>query len=179
VTIPTKVLAILETIQKKYSGNMANRLYSSIPTDYQQYVDFIFALNSITINDANIKLLFQIVTDALNGSVNISGIFQQYTEATFQVVTLNQQIDEILSNKNMVKALTGATGTFSLTKTFILAPVYSYYIMMYGMPAFGVGFDPARITALATVLKAHGIKPYGDSDTVSGGDGGGFENVTI
>ena len=51
-------------------------------------------------------------------------------------------------------------GEFVITKTFKLAAVYSYYIILYGLPAFGVGFDTTKLTLLVDILRRQGIDPF-------------------
>jgi hypothetical protein len=41
-----------------------------------------------------------------------------------------------------------------------LAPLYSYYIYLYGMPAYGVGFDATKLSLLATIMTKYGLNPY-------------------
>ena len=38
--------------------------------------------------------------------------------------------------------------------------IYSYYIYLYGMPAYGVGFDATKLSLLATILTKYGVNPY-------------------
>ena len=53
-----------------------------------------------------------------------------------------------------------ATGQLAITKTFKLANVFNCYLIIYGMPAPGVGFDPVKINFLVKILKQNGIDPY-------------------
>jgi hypothetical protein len=53
-----------------------------------------------------------------------------------------------------------STGQLSVNKTFKLAPVFNLYILIYGMPEFGVGFDQIKISYLIDILKQNGIDPY-------------------
>ena len=56
---------------------------------------------------------------------------------------------EILSDKNVgVIENTFSYSNMSVTKAFTLAPVFNYYIMIYGLPVPGVGFDPVKIAFL-------------------------------
>jgi hypothetical protein len=48
----------------------------------------------------------------------------------------------------------------SITKTFTLAPIFNYYIIIFGMPAYGVGFDPVKVYFLEQILKNMGVNPY-------------------
>jgi hypothetical protein len=70
-------------------------------------------------------------------------------------------VNDILSNKNekFVEVAT-ATGQLTIVKTFKLAAVFNYYIIIYGMPAYGVGFDPTKINFLVTILEGLGVDPF-------------------
>ena len=70
------------------------------------------------------------------------------------------KIDDILSGKNEVSALGDVQGEISISKTFKLAPLYSYYIYLYGMPAYGVGFDASKLSLLVSILNKYDINPY-------------------
>ena len=48
----------------------------------------------------------------------------------------------------------------SLTQTLKLANVFNYYIMIYGMPSMGEGFDPVKVAYLVDILSSNGIDPY-------------------
>jgi hypothetical protein len=74
---------------------------------------------------------------------------------------LNKKNDDILSGKNEVSALGDTSGQIAISKTFKLAPLYSYYIYLYGMPVYGVGFDATKLSLLSTILNKYGINPYG------------------
>ena len=74
---------------------------------------------------------------------------------------LNKKNDDILSGKNEVKAIGGCTsGKLSISKTFKLSPIYSYYIHLYGMPAYGVGFDATKLSLLSSIMKKYGMDPF-------------------
>jgi hypothetical protein len=73
---------------------------------------------------------------------------------------LNAKVDDILSGKNDTVAMGNTSGEITITKTFKLAPLYSYYIYLYGMPAYGVGFDAAKLSLLVTIMNKYGVNPY-------------------
>ena len=92
--------------------------------------------------------------------VNLSqGDPHERTEEQRKIINERQKkVDEILSGKNEIKAMHGdVCGEFVIAKTFKLAPLYSYYIHLYGMPAFGVGFDPKKLQLVKAILSKHGI----------------------
>jgi hypothetical protein len=79
---------------------------------------------------------------------------------TVKNTILEKRIEDILSGKNEIAAMDDTCGEFVITKTFKLAAVYSYYITLYGLPAFGVGFDTTKLSLLVDILRRHGIEPF-------------------
>ena len=53
-----------------------------------------------------------------------------------------------------------ATGTLAMEKVFNLTPLFSYYINTYGLPEYGKGFDPERLSNILNILNENGINPY-------------------
>ena len=78
---------------------------------------------------------------------------------------LEKRIEDILSGKNEKDVIADTRGGFGLTKTFTLAPLFSYYIAAFGMPAFGVGFDKDKLSLIQQILVAAGIDPFTKSIT--------------
>jgi hypothetical protein len=107
-----------------------------------------------------LRLLFKIANDGLLGALNSKTLNADNVDLNFQVLMLNKKVDDILSGKNEVKALGDTSGEISITKTFKLAPLYSYYIYLYGMPEYGVGFDAAKLSLLVAIMNKYGINPY-------------------
>jgi hypothetical protein len=98
--------------------------------------------------------------DGIQGTMNAYTIFTQNISLTLNNIILEKRIADILSGKNEVKAMSDTCGQFTATKTFVLAPLFSYYIMMYGLPVFGVGFDSEKLATILKVLTSNGIDPY-------------------
>ena len=65
---------------------------------------------------------------------------------------LQQQIEEILSNKNESYAFT-TQGQYNLTQDYTLAPIFTEYIKKYGLPAYGEGFNPDKLLLLKSDLE--------------------------
>lgn len=153
----------LKTIEKFYIRNIANKNYEEIPNDYNKYVTLYFVLYKVlqrTI-DPKLKLLFKITQEALLGAMNSYVIYGDNLFLKLENKNLQNQINDILSNKNeKVVELANATGQLNITKSFKLASVFNNYILIYGLPKYGVGFDPAKIAFLADLLKKKGIDPY-------------------
>jgi len=97
----------------------------------------------------------------LQGAINAYALYGTNIALTIDKVGLKKTIEDILSGKNeKFIEMAQATGQLVITKTFKLAPLFNYYIIVYGMPAFGVGFDPIKIKFLTDVLVKNGINPY-------------------
>ena len=146
-----------------YSSKMANKQYEQIPRDYDLYVDLYVSIDKVKQKIKNNKLLalIDIVEDALMGAINSYALYGYNISLNLDKVGLKKTIDDILTGKNeKVVEMAQATGQLNITKSFKLAPVFNYYIIIYGMPAYGVGFDPIKINFLVDILKSKGINPY-------------------
>ena len=134
----------LKHIETDYVNKMAKRAFLTIPDSVPAFL----------------RLLLQIARDGMDGALNSRKLFSDNAELDIRVLMLNKKNDDILSGKNEVKAIGSTTGNISITKTFRLVPLYSYYIYLYGMPAYGVGFDATKLSLLATILNKYGVNPY-------------------
>jgi hypothetical protein len=163
VLFNSNTITALDIIQLNYVKKMADRNYLAIPSSMEEYL----LLNNIVANEitsqtnANLRRLLQLANDAMSGALHSKTLNTDNTDLNLQNLLLNRRIEDILSGKNEVKAMGSTEGEFVITKTFKLAPLYSYYIYLYGMPAYGVGFDPAKLNILATMLQKYNINPYG------------------
>jgi len=161
--ITTSYYNTLQKIHDFYGLQMANRTYFNIPNDYDQYVQLYVILQQIQIKTKNssLLLLLKIAEDTLVGAINSYTLYGENLVLNVDKSGLQQKINDILSNKNeKFVEVAAATGQLAISKTFKLAPVFNYYIIIYGMPAFGVGFDPAKINFLVNMLQQHGINPF-------------------
>uniref|UniRef100_A0A6C0HC97 Capsid protein n=1 Tax=viral metagenome TaxID=1070528 RepID=A0A6C0HC97_9ZZZZ len=156
-------LVDLKVIQTFYSSKIKDKLYEHIPNDYDKYIKLYYAIEKIKSKITNQKLLtmVQIAQDTLQGAINAYALYGTNIALTIDKVGLKKTIEDILSGKNeKFIEMAQATGQLVITKTFKLAPLFNYYIIVYGMPAFGVGFDPIKIKFLTDVLVKNGINPY-------------------
>ena len=153
----------LNKVENNYVEKMAKRKFLEIPTSVPAYLTLNdILLSSISkMKNTNLRLLFQIARDGMDGSLKSRTLYMDNADLGIQVLTLNKKNDDILSGKNEVKAIASTTGQFTIRKTFKLGPLYSYYIYLYGMPAYGVGFDATKLSLLATIMTKYGLKPYG------------------
>jgi hypothetical protein len=159
----TDDLPSFKIIEMYYGSKMENKLYEQIPNDYNQYVELYVMVNKVKAKIKNEKLLIlvQIAQEALVGAINSYALYGSNIALTIDKVGLQKTIDDILSGKNeKFIEMAQATGQLTITKKFRLAPVFNYYIIIYGMPEFGVGFDPIKINFLVGVLQKMGINPY-------------------
>ncbi len=160
VQLSSLMVDTLTKIENNYVVKMANREYTSIPNDMFGYLTLSDTmLTSIAgQKNSNMKLLMQIALDGLTGALNSKSLSAENAELEINLAMLQKKVDEILSGKNEIKAMHGdVCGEFVIAKTFKLAPTYSYYIHLYGMPAFGVGFDPKKLQLVKAILAKNGI----------------------
>lgn len=156
-------LISFRNIEGLYSSKMAEKKYEQIPKDYNLYVELYVSIDKVKQKIKNNKLLtlIRIVEDALMGAINSYALYGYNISLNLDKVGLKKTIDDILSGKNeKVVEMAQASGQLNITKSFKLAPVFNYYIIIYGMPAYGVGFDPVKINFLVDILKSKGINPY-------------------
>ena len=152
----------LNIIQNQYVSKEALKKYLEIPELMSQYL----RLNDTMVSsigkqrNTNLRLLFQIANDGLLGALNSKTLNADNVDLNFQKLMLNKKVDDILAGKNEVSALGDTSGEISITKTFKLAPLYSYYIYLYGMPEYGVGFNAAKLSLLVAIMNKYGINPY-------------------
>ena len=152
----------LNIIQNQYVSKEAAKKYLEIPELMSQYLSLndTMTVSIAKQRNTNLRLLFNIANDGLLGALNSKTLNADNIDFNFQVLMLNKKVDDILSGKNEVVALGDVQGEFSITKTFKLAPLYSYYIYLYGMPAYGVGFDAGKLSLLVAIMNKYGSNPY-------------------
>jgi len=153
----------LRIIEGFYGENLANKTYYNIPTDYTQYAQYYVLLQTIQskIKNPSLSLLIQFAQDTLIGAINAYTLYSNNISLQLNVTTLQQKVQDILLSKNQqVVEVANTSGQLTITKTFTLAPLFNYYILIFGMPAYGVGFDPNKIAFLITILTQNGISPY-------------------
>jgi hypothetical protein len=156
------VIDILDEIDTRYTSNIANQQYQLIPTDLERYLVLHNTVYDTQLRQTNTNIvkLFKITNDGLHGSINTYALYTSNIQLSLNNILLQKKIDEILSGKNEQQAMSNTSGQFTATQTFVLAPLFSYYIVMYGMPAYGVGFDPVKLSIISNILTENGIDPY-------------------
>lgn len=156
----------LHTIYTQYTTLLADKSYELIPSNYTQYLALLNQIKSINVSDYQLQMLIFIAENALVGSINANTLYQRYAYDEIKVALLNKRIQEILSGKNVIETTSSTTGQFTATKTFKLAPLFSYYVYVYGMPAFGVGFDHNKLNFLKS-LPIFNVEDKPDTDTIA------------
>jgi hypothetical protein len=156
-------LESLHIIEQLYTSNLSSKNYVAIPTDFTAYLrlfDVVYRAQSKYAANPALALLFQITTEALTGAMNAFELNALNVELAVNNSYLQGVIDELLSGINRKKVLGENTGNISMRQTFELAPLFKYYIKIYGMPAPGAGFDPVKLNLVLTALENSGIAPY-------------------
>jgi hypothetical protein len=162
--ITNEELESLREIEEFYTSNLAEKTYTQIPTDFTRYLKLFDIVNKAYIKySANtaLALLFQITTEGLTGSMNAFGLNTLNVELDIQNTWYQDQLQQIINGVNVNPAFDQNIGTLSMVQTFELAPLFTYYIKMYGIPAPGVGFDPVKLNIVLAALENMGIDPYG------------------
>ena len=153
-------------IEKKYTSLLAENKFDSMQPDIIEYsilYDKISKLVlSTTTKDTMVQLLFKITLQGLMGSIHAFHLNAANIELQVKTLHLQDRIQTILSDKNTYAIMNtnnqhSNNNRMSLVKTVALAPVYSYYILLFGIPENG--FDPVRIRQLVQVLQQYNIDP--------------------
>lgn len=162
LSLDTELLQVLTKVEIDYIKKMADRKYFEISQNMEIYLALLYKIETsiAKATDDKLKLLLEIARDGLIGSLHSRTLNTDVTELTVKNTILEKRIDDILSGKNEISAMDDTCGEFVITKTFKLAAVYSYYITLYGLPAFGVGFDTTKLSLLVDILRRQGIEPF-------------------
>ena len=161
--ISTAYYDILKIIESMYGANMASKNYEDIPNNYDQYIQLYESLQTLQAQTTNndLSLLLKIAEETLVGAVNSYTIYGENVLLRVDKTTLENRVSELLNKVNEENVNDGETDSnLGVVRSFRLAPVYNYYIMIYGMPASGVGFDPVKLSFLVDILTEKGIDPY-------------------
>jgi len=163
ISITYAELQSLYSIQTLYTVNLANKTYANIPVDFSQYLKLRNIANNAVLKyreNPALSILFQITVDGITGAINTYGLNTLNTETQVQNLYLQNVLQEIINGVNVTKVFDETSGTLSMKQNFQLAPLFRYYISMYGLPAPGVGFDPVKLSLILTAMENSGIDPY-------------------
>jgi len=142
---------VLQQVYDEYTTMLSNKSYEKIPTNYPQYLNLLKQLKSINVQDSKLMTMITIVENSLIGAINVNTLYTSYSYNEIKVALLNKRINEILSNKNMKETISTTSGQFAATKTIKLSPIFSYYVYLYGVPEYGVGFDPVKLAFIQSL----------------------------
>tara|TARA_B110000879_G_scaffold178592_1_gene233929 strand:+ start:722 stop:1303 length:582 start_codon:yes stop_codon:yes gene_type:complete len=154
---------IIRIIQTEYSSKIANQTYESIPTDFSQYTNLVKEVQDMRSKTTNssVRLLLQIADDTLRGTFNSLSLYGDNLLLQIGKSDLQKQVSDILSDKNVTTTQPSmSSNNMTITQSFQLAPVFNYYIRIYGAPTQGQGFDPVKIAFIIYTLQENGIDPY-------------------
>jgi hypothetical protein len=151
----------LNIVRELYTKPLGNQNYD-IPSDYLEYSELYTLISNLVINTQNnsIRLLLKITREGLSGAINAFNLNKANIELNIQNLLLTNKIENILTNKNDHCVIENLNKNITLQKTFTLAPIYSYYISIFGIPEKGQGFQPEKIQLLLSILDKYDINPY-------------------
>lgn len=139
--------ATLQTIHDSYSALLATKNYESVPNNNVSYMTLLASLKSINVDDSRLRLLVNIAQDSLNGAILVNDVYSKFAFNEIKIALLNKRIKEILTQANETQS-SEASGQIQITQFIKLSPIYNYYVFLYGMPLYGVGFDPQKLSFL-------------------------------
>lgn len=148
----------IKIINDNYLINLANKKYDNIPKDFNNYIKLYDYINKIRneSNNINFKVFLNITINSLKGAVEAHTLYSQNKNLTKSIETLNKTIDTFNTQKN-ISNVTNATGTLTMEKIFTMTPLFSEYIKTYGLPEYGEGFDPEKLSNIMNILNEDNI----------------------
>ena len=163
-SITDDYLKVLDTVKYVYGDRMADREYENIPRSQEEFIDLLANLKDLKDerSETDFKLLIEIAEAALIGAYNSLALYGENIVTAADKVRLEKKVDTILSEANRATTISSAkmTNSFTITQNVKLAPIYNYYILIYGVPAADEGFEPEKLSFLSDILIEKGIDPY-------------------
>jgi hypothetical protein len=154
---------VIEFIEKNYGSHSSAKNYHLIDGNINVYNSVYENVQNIlnAIKTPELVTLITAIQELLSSSFNSLGLHKEIVTQNITISTLTNKVEEILTNKNRDSLLQNNNpGRLTITQTFTLAPVYNYYITIYGMPLQGQGFNPLKISYIAEILTSLNIDPY-------------------
>lgn len=150
----TDIVAAIDNIKTKYVANMRNKVYNKIPTDIIATSLLYNKINDVhtSATNDNLSKLLAITMDGLMGAMDANFLNSRAVSLTIDNKVLTKRVDDILAGKNDAEAMSGGGGQVGMTQTMTLSPIVSTYILVYGLPAAGMGFDPVRMATIIRVM---------------------------
>ena len=87
----------------------------------------------------------------------VKQLYKSYKELNKKYESLQIQVSSLMEIKGKVSAFSNTTGSITMNKTFTLNILYSVYIQQYGLPEYGVGFDPDKLNLVKQYLRDNNI----------------------
>ena len=169
----TNVKQTLRQIENYYTYNASVKAYDKIPNDYSKYLDLytIIQNSEPKMLEPTINLLFKITTESLISVFNINNLQYLNEELTKDNDRLRKELKEVqdellLTDKFKKNTLDTTRGNVGVSQIFVLAPLFSYYIAIYGLPERGVGFNETKLSKLLELFKLYGIDPYNSNNNI-------------
>ena len=163
VNIKDNYLTLLQQIRDDYGVHAASRNYELISIDNTLYIDLYDQITTLitSITDEALGLLLTLSKETLITAFHSVTLHSGNITLQIEKTILQQKVNDLISQANNEIIQNASTsGQFAIVRNFQLAPVYNYYIQVYGVPVYGAGFDPIRISFLAEILTSLSINPY-------------------
>ena len=146
----------LNKLESLYTNPLANREYENINSDLIEYSELYNKIQEMSLQTANghMKLLVKISLQGLAGAINAFHLNSENIRSNMNILQTQNRLV-----KTAEKTVYDTTESILTTsKTYTLAPLYSYYILLFGIPT--EGFDPIKIQNILNILKEYNIQPY-------------------
>ena len=134
--ISTAFYDILKIIESLYGANMASKKYEEIPNNYDQYIQLHDSLQELQAQTTNndLTLLLQIAEHTLVGAMNSYTVYGENVLLRIDKAALETRVSELLNKANVETVNDAETDSnLGIVRSFRLAPVFNYYIMIYGI----------------------------------------------
>lgn len=161
--IASNYIDVLQKVETDYGAPASSQNYLIIPRDQDDYVDLYDNLTTLqgNLTDSTVLLLVTLAKEALITAFHSVNLYSDNASLMVQKISLQERVNELITQANVDTVdVACANSQFGITQTVTLAPVYSYYIQVYGMPVNGTGFNPLKVSFLAEILTGLGIAPY-------------------
>ena len=148
-----------DKLQTKYTKPLSLKTYDEINDDLLEYSDLYSEISKMQLctNEKNIKMLLKISLQGLTGSIHAFHLNKKNIELNLENIHLKHRLETILSCKNL-KSVNEVNSQLSVVKIFTLAPLYSYYIILFGIPENG--FEPVKLNQIICFMNKYNIDPY-------------------
>ena len=149
-------VSVLQMVHDKYTWPMASKTYEKIPTEFDAYANVLNQIKSFQVWESKedaIQMMMNIVETGLLGSLNMGVLYMNNAYDEYKLNMLNKEEHDVLSKKNQKSTMSATAGQYTYEQSVFLSPLYNNYIYMYGMPKFGVGFDPDKLLFVEKLMR--------------------------